>query len=172
MKHKLLLLYAWLIWLVTFFLPDIPFIMRFRGFLYGIAMKRCGENLQVSSSVIFKNLENCSFGRDVYLAPNVVINAISAVTLEDEVMIGFNSVLVSGNHSVFNNSYRFGASIKTPIFIGKGTWVGANCTLTAGASLLECNILAANSVLSKPVVGSSKVFGGVPAKLIKSPEPE
>jgi maltose O-acetyltransferase len=90
--------------------------MRFRGFLYGIAMKRCGVNLQVSSSVIFKNLENCSFGRDVYLAPNVVINAIAKIKLEDEVMVGFNSVL------------------------------------------------------SKPVMGSSKVFGGIPAKLIKSIE--
>lgn len=166
MKHKLLLLYAWFIWAITFFLPDIPFLMRGRGFLYGLAMGSAGRNLQISSSVIFKNLENCFFGNDVYLAPNVVINAIAKITLEDEVMVGFNSVIVSGNHSVLNDSFRFGKSIKAPIFVGKGSWIGANCTMTAGASISNCNLLAANSTLSKPVYGSSTIFGGVPAKSI------
>ena len=71
-------------------------------------------------------------------------------------MIGFNYVLVSGNHSILNNSYRFGIFIKAPIFIDKGAWFVANFTLTACASILECNILAANSLLSKLVMGSSK----------------
>ena len=144
----------------------MPFLMRFRGFLYGIAMEKAGRNLQVSSSVIFKNLENCFFYDNVYLAPNVVVNAIDKVILEDEVMIGFNSVIVSGNHSALNGSFRFGKSVKTPVFVGKGAWVSANCTLTAGAKLPEGSLLAANSVLTKSISEKFVIFGGVPAKKI------
>lgn len=166
MKHKLLLLYSWFVWALTFFLPDIPLIMRFRGYLYSLAMPISGNNIQISSSVIIKNLENCYFERDVYLAPHVIINAIDNIYLEEGVMVGFNSVLVSGNHSSINNSFRFGKSIKKPIKVGAGAWVGANCTLIAGSSLPSGSVLAANSVLSKPFLSENSIYAGVPSKKI------
>ena len=52
MKHRLLLLYSWLVKTVLFFLPDIPLIMRFRGFLYSLGMPSCGSNFQVAHNVI------------------------------------------------------------------------------------------------------------------------
>lgn len=166
MKHKLLLLYAWLVRILLIWCPDMPIIMRFRGRLYSLGTPKAGSNFQVSANVIIKNLENCYFGRDVYLAPNVVINAIDDIKLESEVMIGFNSVLVSGNHSNINGSFRFGKSIKAPILIEKGAWVSANCTLTAGAKLPESSLLAANSVLTKSISEKFIILGGVPAKKI------
>ena len=51
MKHRLLLLYSWLVKTVLFFFPDVPLIMRFRGFLYGLGMPSCGSNFQVAHNV-------------------------------------------------------------------------------------------------------------------------
>ena len=57
MKHKFLLLYSWFVRTIMYFLPDIPFIMRFRGFLYGVGMKKCGKDFQVTHNAIIKELE-------------------------------------------------------------------------------------------------------------------
>lgn len=167
MIHKTLLLYTWFIRTIFLIFPDQPLVMKVRGYCYSFGMKSCGKNFQVSASVILRNLENMDVGKDVYLAPNVIINAIDIVCLMDEVMIGFNSVLVSGNHSLVNGSYRYGDSLTDRIEIGRGSWIGANCTVVAGAHLGPSSLLAANSCLSG-VHGRKGIYGGVPCKLIKS----
>lgn len=60
MKHKLLLLYSWLVRTLLFFLPDMPLVMRFRGFLYGLGMAKSGKNIQVTHDAILRDLENIS----------------------------------------------------------------------------------------------------------------
>ncbi|MBE8232627.1 MAG: acyltransferase [Endozoicomonadaceae bacterium] len=163
---KFSLLYVWLIRLVTSPFPDVPFVMRIRGFLYSAVMKECGANFQVSSLALLKSITNFRVGNDVYLAPFVVVNAIADVHLESEVMIAFGVVINSGNHSKIDNSYRFGKSICAPIKVGFGAWVGANSTLIGGSSLPAGSVLGANSLLNKKY-DSGELFGGVPSKLIK-----
>jgi acetyltransferase-like isoleucine patch superfamily enzyme len=164
--HKLLLLYTWFVRTILYFLPDQPVIMAFRGKLYSFAMKKCGNNFQVSSNTILRNLRKISVGNNVYLAPNVVVNAIDDIILEKDVMIGFNSVIVSGNHTRLNNSFRFGKSLKEKIIIKEGSWVGANCTVIAGSIIPPSSVLAANSCIKDKYVVSG-VYAGNLAKLIK-----
>lgn len=63
MKHKLLLAYSWFVRTILFFLPDMPLVMRFRGFLYGLGMAKRGKNIQVTHDAILRDLENMSLGR-------------------------------------------------------------------------------------------------------------
>lgn len=163
---KLLLLYSWLVFLFTSFLPDVHFIMRFRGFLLSKGMKSCGRNFQVSRSCVIRVLENLSVGDDVYLAPGVVIFCHTNVTIGSEVLIGPNTIVTAGNHSSDGASYRFGPSICIPVYIGNGSWIAGNCSITAGSNIGEHVLVAANSV----VVGSlnpHSIYGGVPVKLKK-----
>lgn len=90
--------------------------------------------------------------------------------LENEVMIGFSSILVSGNHTRIDGSFRYGKSQTSPVNIGYGSWVGANCTIVAGGNLPLGSLLAANSVISKPLRTENAIYGGVPAKLISKLE--
>jgi acetyltransferase-like isoleucine patch superfamily enzyme len=165
MYHYLLLLFSWIIRVTTFIIPESSLGSRFRGFLYGIFMPQCGKNFQVSSNARIINLENFYVGDNVYLAPGVVVNAISRITLESEVMIGFNSVIVSGNHTLFNGSYRFGKSNCRPIYIKFGSWISANCTVTAGSKIGEGSLVAANSVVTGSLPAGG-IYGGLPAKLL------
>lgn len=167
MKHKLLLFYSWLVYLLFRLLPDVPFVMRLRGFFYLWFTSNKSYDFQVSSNVMLRNLENLIIGNNVYLAPGVIINAIGTVHLDDEVMIGFNSVLNSGNHTIINESYRYGAKEIKPIYVGFGAWVGANCTIGAGSRIGRCTVIAANSFFSKTSQEFS-IYGGVPAVLIKT----
>lgn len=167
MKNKFLLLYSWFIFLMLSWLPDQPLVMRFRGWLLSFGMKSCGKNFQVSSTVIIRGLQNLSVGNDVYLAPRVIINAIDLIKFSDEVMIAFNSVVVSGNHTSVNSSFRFGSSSKQPISISKGVWVAANSLVTAGCVIAEGTVLGANSV-GKGKLDKNSLYAGVPARKIKS----
>lgn len=165
MKHKFLLLYSWFVRTLLFFLPDQPLIMRFRGWMYGLGMKNRGRNFQVSANVIIKGLENFLVGDDCYLAPGVVINAIRDIEFDGQVMIGFNSVLVSGNHSKTNGSYRFGKSKTAPIYVGFGSWVAANCTVVAGASIGSGVVIGANSFIKGSFAGDSVYATLIPKKI-------
>lgn len=148
MKNKIFLLIGWLIKTLTFFWPDVPFLMRLRGFLYSFLMKGCGSNFQVSSSANLLGLQNITVGESVYIASNVTILARELITIGDETMIGVSSVIVSSNHTKLNGSYRFGSPKLKPITIGRGVWVASNATVTAGTKIEDGVLIGACTVAS------------------------
>jgi acetyltransferase-like isoleucine patch superfamily enzyme len=166
MKVKVSIIYSWFIRTVTYFLPNLPIIMRFRGFLYSLMMKECGKNFQVASSAIINSLAGLIVGSDVYIGSNTIIIAVDLI-IENEVLIGPSCVISGGNHTFSNGSFRFGPSIGSKVKICKGSWVAANCTITAGSALPPRSILAANAVLSSKFDKSDCLYAGIPAKFIK-----
>lgn len=172
MKHKLLLLYSWFVRTLLIWLPDVPFIMRFRGWLYGLGMRSCGKNFQVAHSASLQGVENFIVGCDAYFANQVIVLASTTIRIEDEVMIGPNSVLVTGNHTLYNGSFRYASAPARSIFLRRGAWVAANCTVLAGAILPEGSVLSANSCLhsikDEMKMLKYSVYGGNPARIIKS----
>lgn len=167
MKHKFLLLYSWFVRTLLFFFPDMPMFMRFRGFLYSFGMKRCGKNFQVTHNAILRCLENMDVGRDVYFANNVLILATASLTIEDEVMLGPNVVIVNWNHKLIKSSYRLEKNVGKPITLGYGAWVGANSVIVCGGSLPKASVLGANSVLNRSFTEEGVVICGNPACIIK-----
>jgi acetyltransferase-like isoleucine patch superfamily enzyme len=163
--HKISIIYSWFVRTTTYFLPNSPALMRFRGFLYGIGIPSCGKNFQVASSAYFNSLTGMSIGNNVYIAHNTVIIGLD-INIEDEVIIGPNSVISGGNHTFENGSFRFSCSNIIKITLKKGSWVAANCTIVGGGVLPEGSILAAGAVLTKPFADKMKIYGGIPAKNI------
>lgn len=169
MKHKLLLLYAWLVRTLLFFFPDIPLIMRVRGWLYGLGMKECGKNFQITHSTIINGLDLCSIGKNVYIANgcNLVLNG--ELKIGDEVIFGPGVLVSTGNHIYDGKSYRFGNSRKDGVYIGFGSWVGGNCTILGGAKIPNHSVIGAGSVVTNKSCSEIEgLYCGVPAKLIKT----
>jgi len=169
MKHKISIFYSWIIRLLTSFLPNIPIFMRFRGFLYSFFMKKCGKNFQVTSSVIINSLSGLSVGDNVYIAHFTVLIG-KCISIEDDVLIGPNCVISSGNHTRIGNSFRFGQSVEQDILIKSGSWIAGNCTVLAGSVLPEGSVLAAGAVLNSKNSIKNSIYGGTPAKRIKNIE--
>lgn len=165
--HKISIIYSWLVRSLTRVLPDIPIFMRFRGFLYSPMMASCGRNFQVCSTTYINSLQGLSIGNDVYLAHNVVVLGLH-ITIENKVMVGPNTVIVGGNHTFLDDSFRFGKSDSKPILIKEGSWVAANCTVLGGATLPCRSILAAGAVLTKSFTENNSLYAGAPSRLIKS----
>ncbi len=167
MTRRLLLIYCWLVRIILYFLPDIPVVMRFRGWLYGLGMKKCGCDFQVTHDAYIKDLQGISVGNHCFVGNTVVIMGSGETIIEDEVMIAPHVIIISGNHTSMNGSYRYGKADTGTIFIGRGSWVAGNATLSKGAGLPEDSVLSANSFLNKSFETPHALYAGTPAKFIK-----
>jgi len=113
--------YLWLHFVVwaTDWMPDIKPVPRLRGFLLRPAFKRCGRNLQVARSVTINFPNRVELGRDVCVATHCWLHGWGGIVVEDEVMLGPYVVVVSGDHTQVDGSYRYGPSRQAPIFLGR-----------------------------------------------------
>ncbi|MBC5643679.1 acyltransferase [Parabacteroides sp. BX2] len=168
MKHKSLLLYSWFVRTLLYFLPDIPFIMRFRGWLYSLGMASCGKNFQVTHSAILNGLDNMFVGKDVYIANfgNFICN--DPIYIGDGVLFGPSVVMSSGNHVFDGIDFRSKVH-REKISIGDGCWIAAHVTIISGSVIPSKSLIAAGALVTKKSCcgESCGVFGGVPAKFIR-----
>jgi len=104
-------------------------------------------------------------GRDVYIATGSWIHAWGGVVLEDEVQLGPYSVLVTGDHSLKDGSYRYGPSSLAPIRVGRGSWVAAHAVVTKGVVLGRGALIAANSVATRNIPDFA-IAAGAPARIL------
>lgn len=168
MKHKFKMMYLWLIRTLMYFWPDVPLIMRLRGWLYKPALLSVGKNFQVAHNVQLVCADGLSVGDNVYFAYGCIIIADKNVNIGNNVMFGPMCLLVCDNHSFDGNSFRFSAPQYAPIKIGANSWVGGCCVILAGSELPSNSLLAANSTLiSKSFSMNQGLYGGSPAKYIK-----
>lgn len=168
MKHKLLLLYAWLVRTMFFFFPDIPLFMRLRGWFYGLGMKQCGRNFQIAHSAIINGIEMCRVGENVYIANNCNLILNGNFEIGNEVMFGPGVLVSTGNHQFDGKSFRNTKSKRQDVSIGNGCWIGGNSTILGNAKIPHKSLIAAGSVVThKSCSDISGIYGGVPARFIK-----
>lgn len=169
-KFYRLIRYDWpmhFILLFTNWLPDNVIFMRLRGYLISPFFKKCGKNLRVGRNNVFYDSYNIEIGKDVYIAYGNWFCGTTTITIEDEVMFGPKSIIVPGNHTRMNGSFRYGKSILIPIKIGFGSWIGGNCSILLGSDIGKGSVVAANSVVRGKVPENS-LFAGNPGSIKKT----
>lgn len=173
MKNLIRLIrYDWplhIVLVLTNWLPDNVVILRFRGFLARPFFNRCGANLRLGRNLTFYNPSKIAIGRDVYIAEGNWFAAGEEISIGKEVIFGPKSVITSSNHTRKDGSFRFGPPERSPITIGNGCWIAANCTITAGTSLGETVLVAANTV-TRGVIPNNVLYAGTPGKVIRTNE--
>ena len=151
---------------VTRILPEVTPVLRLRGFLVSAFMGACGRNLQITKDVRISGVNNLWVGNDVFMSGGCWVLATERVTLGDGVMLGPYSIIVTGNHSMLDGSYRFGPPKRAPICIKKGAWIAAHAVVCKGVTMGEGSLLSANSVAIRDVDDFS-VVAGVPANKVR-----
>ena len=110
------------------------------------------------------------FGKNITIGNNVFINAgckfqdQGGIFIGDGALIGHNVVLATLNHDL--DPAKRQQLHPGKIVIGKGVWIGANATVTAGVTVGDNAVRAAGAVVNKDVEANT-VVGGVPARKIK-----
>lgn len=85
--------------LFTNIFPEITPTLKLRGLLTKSCFRSCGKNLQITKDVRLYNCHNISFGNDVFLSSGAWVMASCNVTIEDEVMLGPYSIIITGDHT-------------------------------------------------------------------------
>jgi maltose O-acetyltransferase len=162
-----ILQYLWfhLLTLATGWLPDVRPVLRLRGFLLRPAFRACGSNLQIARRVTINFCNRLEIGSDVYIATGCWLHARGGIVIEDGVQLGPYVVLVTGDHTRKNGSYRYGPSELGPIRLCRGSWLAAHATVTKNVTVGCGALLAANSVATHDIPPMAQA-GGVPARLI------
>ena len=137
--HFTLLLTAWM--------PDFVICLRFRGWLAHFFFKNCGKNLRLGRGIVFYNPSNIYIGNNVYIAYGNWFSAMGNLKIGNDVLIGPKCIFSSSNHTLENNSFRYGKSELKSIKIGNGSWIAGNCSITAGTEIGETVVVGAGSVL-------------------------
>jgi serine acetyltransferase len=93
-----------------------------------------------------------------------LIDCTNRVVVDEYALIaGSRSLLLT--HSV---DLEKGIQDSAPIHIGAYSFVGASCTILGGAALPQESVLGAMSLLNRPLTDRLKLYGGVPARPLKT----
>lgn len=123
--------------------------------------------MRIARGNIFYNSFNIEIGNDVFIAYGNWFSGSTLIQIDDEVMFGPKSIIISGNHGKENGSFRYGPNILKPIFIGRGTWIGGNSNILAGATIGKGCLIGAGTVVSKSVP-DHVLFAGNPGAIVKA----
>ncbi|BCA86946.1 acetyltransferase [Enterococcus saigonensis] len=104
------------------------------------------------------------FGKNIFINQNVSFVDLGGITVEDQVLIGPMSRLITVNHLI-DPVERRGLFV-SPIKIKKNAWIGANVTILPGVTIGENSIVAADSTVTKDVA-DNVIVAGSPATIKK-----
>ena len=133
-----------------------------------------GNDVKIETHCSIFSREHGYYGRlnikdGTHIGDNTIIDVTDDINIGNEVAIGPNCVLYTHDHDYTQKdkaSWKGGVYTK-PISIGDGAWIGSGVTILPGVTVGERCVVAAGSVITKNLDPNS-VYGGVPAKLIKS----
>lgn len=138
----------------------------FRASFYRLACSDTSDDILVGFLTVLSHRDT-SIHKGVYIGPQCNIGKCT---------IGENTLLGSGVHILSGNQQHNFRDPHTPIQeqggqytkvkIGEDCWIGNNAVLMAGVS--DKSIVAAGSVLTRPIEESGAIWGGNPAAKISS----
>lgn len=108
-------------------------------------------------------------GSHVFIGRDSVIDVFFPVEIGKDTMIGSRCYIVSQNHGFrdINVPMREQPMEGRPIVIENNVWLGSHVIVLSGAKIGSGSIIAAGSVVTN-VIPPNEIWGGVPAKFIRS----
>jgi len=164
-----ILKYCWFVFIMRFtgLLPDFTIVNRLRGWLVRPCFKHCGRRFELCSGATFAFTSNIGIGNDVFVANGCWVHGLGGITIEDEVLLGPFTVLVSVSHTRRHGSFRRGELRPGPIILGRGCWTGAHVTVLPGRTVGPGTVVGAGSVVAHDLPAHA-LCAGVPAQVVRS----
>ena len=126
-----------------------------------------GRNVLIAPGAIVRVKDKKSIGSNIFIGLYTYING--DVTVEDDVLIGPHCALTAGHHKFEPATQSFSARTNgdydNSIVIGRGSWLAAGVTVTAGVKIGRANLICANAVVTCDTPDYA-IMAGVPARCI------
>jgi maltose O-acetyltransferase len=107
-----------------------------------------------------------SVGRGCYVNFGVTFDDTASILLEDNVVIAFESVIVTGSHELGDGRRRAGSALPAPVRIGSGSWLGARVIVLPGVTIGPGCVIAAGSVVASECA-EHVLYAGTPARRLR-----
>jgi len=104
-----------------------------------------------------------SVGANSWIGEEVWIDNLAPVKIGSNACVSQGAYLCTGNHDWTDPAFRL---IVESISLGDGSWVGARAIMCPGASLGECSIASAGSVVTESIP-PFEIHAGNPARLVR-----
>ncbi len=128
-----------------------------------------GDGVRIAPGAIVRLSAAGRMGRGCFIGLYSYING--EVELEDDVIIGPHCSITSNTHRFDPETRAFTASVRSPIRIGKGSWLCAGCSVTAGSEVGAGNLICAHAVVTRSTPDFA-IMAGVPAQQVGRIDPE
>lgn len=144
--------------------------------------KRSKSILEISGKLIFKGKASIGHGSKISVGSEGIlrigdgfkISAETSIICHKEIEIGDNCLMswdIIVMDTDFHDIVNLNGDVLNPpkkISIGDRVWIGCRCTVLKGSIIPSDSIVAAASLISNELTGGNKLYGGVPAKILKS----
>lgn len=130
-----------------------------------------GKNTTIECSGSLKNLgKGLIIGNNVGLGTHGFFGCSGGIDIGDDTIFGNFISLHSENHNYDNpnQSIRLQGVTRKGITIGRNCWIGTKSTILDNAIIEDGCIIAAGSLVKAGIYKSNNIYGGIPAKFIKS----
>lgn len=158
-----------MVWFKRLYIWYYTCYLKIRGLLWGLLLKKAGDDLWIASGCMFISPRNISIGDNVFINHHTEINAASApITVRNNVRIGQYCCFLTTNHNFDRrNKLIIEQGIYgEPITIHDDCWIAAHVTILPGVTIGKGSVVAAGAVVTKDVPAYT-IVGGVPAKILK-----
>jgi acetyltransferase-like isoleucine patch superfamily enzyme len=129
---------------------------------------KIGYNFYIGRWVVIKHPRLMNVGENVSIHEYCYIDAYGGLSIDDNVSIAHACSIISFEHSWsdLHIPIKYNPIIGKSICIGSDVWVGAGVRILGGAVIHSRVILASGSVVKGELL-PSRIYAGVPAKIIK-----
>ena len=107
-------------------------------------------------------------GAGTFIGSGCEFNAIESIRIGPNCLIASGSRFIDHNHGTdMGTPMKLQPEISAPIRVGSDVWIGTNSVVLKGVTIGDGAIVAAGSVVTKPVEAYT-IVGGIPARLIRA----
>lgn len=159
----------WFFWDLIRSFSQRPFIL----IRYAIAkneMAACGENVYFGVNVTLKNTKKMRVGSNVSIHDNCYIDAYGEIVIGDNVSIAHATTIMTTNHTWEDPSrpIKYNPAALGEVEIADDVWIGCGARILAGVQIQSRSVVAASAVLTAGYYDGCAVYGGIPAKRLKT----
>jgi putative colanic acid biosynthesis acetyltransferase WcaF len=147
-----IILLWWLVQAIAFPLSPHP-SHNFRRWLLGLFGAKIGIGVRIRPTARFTYPWKVEIGDHSWIGDDVVFYSLERITIGAQCVISQESYLCTGSHDMHDKAFGL---IATPICIGNGVWIAADCFIAPGVKI------GANAVIG----ARSSVFADIPEQQV------
>lgn len=141
----------------------LPLPMSFKKSILKLFGATIGENFTIKMGVNIKYPWFLNIGKNVWMGEGVFIDNFLMVTIENNVCISQNAMLLTGNHDYSKSSFNL---IAKEIYICEGAWIGAKTVVCPNVKVGSHAVLTVGSIATADLEAYT-IYQGNPAKALR-----